>query len=206
MTTPSNDTGHLNKLPRLIGLGYRARAGKNTVADILETNFDYDQLSFAFTLRHMVSTLLDTNTYDEDFKTEVWINGKTGRQVLLEMGTFCRSAFGPDVFVQALKAQLTRCGMWEPQSKVRAVITDVRFPNEAKFIKDHGGILIEVRRPGLPEDNDPTETGGAAIKWDHTIVNAGTLDALEIMVAQLLAAICMPAAELDTPPTTPATA
>lgn len=39
------------------------------------------------------------------------------------------------------------------------IITDVRFEHEAQFIKDNGGTLISVSRPGVLEDEHSSEQG-----------------------------------------------
>ena len=181
-------------LPKLIGLGYRARAGKDTVGSILKHNFGYSLYSFAYKLKQLCYDLVDTVDNADEFKENVQLCGLTGRQLLIAVGTALRERISPDIWIDAVNIP----GALEYNSRV--VITDVRFPNEAAKIKELGGILIEVRRPGLPEDLDETETAGAAIKWDHTIVNAGSLEDLEVMVATLLAALSRPPAAAGSPP------
>jgi hypothetical protein len=59
------------------------------------------------------------------------------------------------------------------------IITDTRFPNEAQAIKDAGGIIIRVTRPGIGPINDhPSETGLNQWKFDYEIQNDGTLENL----------------------------
>lgn len=181
-------------LPKLIGLGYRARAGKDTVGAILEQSFGYESVAFADKLKEMCYSLTDSLDADDEFKENVQLCGLTGRQLLIAVGKALREHVSPSVWIEA--ADLP--GALEYYDRV--VVTDVRFPNEADKIKELGGVLIEIRRPGLPEDMDETETAGAAIKWDHTIVNAGTLEDLEVMVATLLAALSKPPAAAGSPP------
>lgn len=58
-----------------------------------------------------------------------------------------------------------------------AVITDVRFENEALRIKQHGGEIWEIVRPvAASGDSHPSESGLSADLVDHTINNDGTLD------------------------------
>lgn len=181
-------------LPKLIGLGYRARAGKDTVGSILEQSFGYEPCSFADKLKQLCYSLSESHDSGDEFKETVQLCGLTGRQLLIAVGKALREHVSPNVWIDALNLPeaLDYCG--------RIVITDVRFPNEAAKIKELGGILIEVRRPGLPDDLDETETAGAAIKWDHTIVNAGSLEELEVMVGTLLAVISRPPAAAGSPP------
>lgn len=68
------------------------------------------------------------------------------------------------------------------------VITDTRFPNEAKAITKHDGILIRVER--LETDgkagNHPSETSLDNYTFDHIIHNNGTLDELLLQVQDIL--------------------
>jgi hypothetical protein len=78
----------------------------------------------------------------------------------------------PDVWVDAVldESKLTTGKL--------LVISDVRFPNEAKRIRELGGLLVKITREGapvkgsdamIPEDYD----------WDYVVKNDGTLYALE---------------------------
>jgi hypothetical protein len=59
------------------------------------------------------------------------------------------------------------------------IITDTRFPNEAQAIKDSGGIIIRVTRPGIGPVNDhPSETALNQWNFDYEIQNDGTLENL----------------------------
>jgi hypothetical protein len=54
------------------------------------------------------------------------------------------------------------------------IIPDVRFPNEAKWIKDEGGILFEVNRPGVEPVAQHASEGADLSPWiDYTILNDG---------------------------------
>ena len=68
------------------------------------------------------------------------------------------------------------------------VITDVRFPDEAQAIKDWGGVLWRVDRPGLVGgDGHASETAMDDYRgWDEVIVNDGTIAELRAKVGRLL--------------------
>ncbi len=70
------------------------------------------------------------------------------------------------------------------------IITDVRFPNEAKAIKDRGGIMLRVNRQTetdrFPRNEHPSETALDDYKFDATIINNGTLEELEKSVGIFL--------------------
>jgi hypothetical protein len=57
-----------------------------------------------------------------------------------------------------------------------AVITDVRYPNEAERVQALGGCVIEVTRPGLNSDGHASETPLPRELVDLVIENDGTLE------------------------------
>lgn len=69
----------------------------------------------------------------------------TPRWVLQYWGTeVCRKSFHDDIWIAALENKLRN-------SKDDIVISDCRFPNEIKSIKDAGGIVVRVVRGPEPE-------------------------------------------------------
>ena len=67
------------------------------------------------------------------------------------------------------------------------IITDVRFPNEAKAVKDKDGIMIRVDRPGVsPINNHPSETSLDQWKFDYKLVNNSDIFTLKDSVKQIL--------------------
>jgi hypothetical protein len=63
------------------------------------------------------------------------------------------------------------------------VFTDVRFANEADFIRAEGGIIVRVVREGLAAGEHESESGQLAIRSDQSVLNDGTIERLH---AQLL--------------------
>ena len=67
------------------------------------------------------------------------------------------------------------------------IITDVRFPNEAKAIKDRGGILIKVNRPQAEiRDTNPEKALDNYTEWDYEIDNSLDYDYLINKVREIL--------------------
>jgi hypothetical protein len=67
------------------------------------------------------------------------------------------------------------------------VITDTRFPNEAQAIKDAGGIVIRVDRPGISAINaHPSETALDNWDFDHKIMNGSDIVSLMFSVYTIL--------------------
>lgn len=72
------------------------------------------------------------------------------------------------------------------QIKKGFIITDMRFPNELKAVKDRGGITIRVERPGLVESNHLSETSLDSATFDFIINNDGSIDDLLLSIKKIL--------------------
>lgn len=67
------------------------------------------------------------------------------------------------------------------------IITDTRFLNEANAIKERGGIVVRIDRPGVgPVNKHKSETELDHYDFDYRIVNDGSLEDLENKVKQFL--------------------
>lgn len=67
------------------------------------------------------------------------------------------------------------------------IISDCRFPNEAKAVKDRGGIIIKIERPDIvSNDNHASETSVDLVEYDELIVNSGSIEDLIDKVKQIL--------------------
>ena len=174
----------------VIGLGYRARSGKDTVAGILRERHGFQHTAFAAKLKHAAKAVFGLSTEqcnDLPYKEEVdpfW--GLTPRDIVQRMGTEAmRGTFGPDVWIRALERTVTGYAVdW--------VISDVRFPNEAEAIQRWGGFVVRVsRRDDLRGTvGQPTHASETALAgwrgWDYVIDNNGTLEDLEHGVRTML--------------------
>ncbi len=110
----------------------------------------------------------------------------TVRKFLQRLGTEgIRDGVHKNAWVNALFADYKEGDNW--------VITDVRFPNEAKAVKDKGGIVVRICRHIDYEHTEGSrhESEIALDSWtfDYTIENRGTLDKLRDKVRRLLDAL-----------------
>lgn len=166
---------------RLIGLSGKLQSGKDTVAGIIKDlqPDTWEVKRFAYKLKQIVSLLTGIKTEDLE-KIEVknsslgptW-NNLTVREVLQKVGTEAmRDQIHSDIWVNALFADYHDFSNW--------IITDLRFPNEAKAIQDRGGIVIRINRKGNENTgNHPSETAlDDFTNWNHIIDNDGDLVAL----------------------------
>lgn len=68
------------------------------------------------------------------------------------------------------------------------IVTDTRFPNEAQAIKNAGGIVIRIDRPGVkPINPHPSETALDDWDFDYKVANASDIFALAYTIKNILA-------------------
>lgn len=145
----------------IIGVCGFIGSGKDTVADYLVNFHEFRRDSFASTLKDAVAAvfgwdreLLEGRTkearewreqVDPWWATRLNMPNLTPRLMLQLWGTeVCRRGFHDDIWIASLENKLRT-------SKDNIVISDCRFPNEIKGIKEAGGKVIRVVRGAEPE-------------------------------------------------------
>lgn len=136
--------------PLLIGLTGRAGTGKDTVAAYLEDQYAFTVLAFADPLRDMLGALLQHVDVDGAWMVEralkeqpVHVIGASYRALAQTLGTeWGRNTVHPDLWLRIAEYRANQAlGMGS-----NVVITDVRFPNEAAWLRRAGGTLLRLRR------------------------------------------------------------
>ncbi|CAB4132997.1 hypothetical protein UFOVP257_30 [uncultured Caudovirales phage] len=145
----------------IIGISGFIGSGKDTAANYLVGWHGFRRDSFAGALKDAVATVfgwdrellegLTPESRQWRDQVDTWwakrlnMPNLTPRWILQYWGTeVCRGGFHDDIWIAALENRLrSRSG--------DTVITDVRFPNEIKTIRNAGGIVIWIKRGELPE-------------------------------------------------------
>lgn len=166
-------------MPNLIGLYSPApQSGKTTIANALVAREGYQRIAFADPLKAMTCRFLESLGYREDqAQRMVYIDkevvipqlGVTTRHLLQTLGTeWGRQCVHPDVWLKCWSETAVR--------HAKVVVDDVRFSNEAQLIRDTGGELWCVVRPGQAAHTDHASEGGlAGWEFDRVICNDGTM-------------------------------
>jgi len=145
----------------IIGVCGFIGSGKDTIADYLVNFHGFRRESFANSLKDAVAhvfgwdrTLLEGRTkqarewreqVDSWWAERLGMPNLTPRLMLQLWGTeVCRKGFHDDIWIASLENKLRN-------STDDIVISDCRFPNEIKSIRDAGGIIVWVKRGELPE-------------------------------------------------------
>jgi hypothetical protein len=133
-------------------------SGKGTAGDILEQEYGFTKESFAKGVkdiaavmfgwpRHMLEGDTDESRVWREKPSDYWTRkfGRTftPREALQLVGTEVgREIFHENFWVMNLENRIN--------TDKNYVITDVRFPNEIKWIQNSGGIVIEIQRGENP--------------------------------------------------------
>lgn len=203
---------------QIIGICGFIGSGKDTAADYLVNFHEFRRDSFAATLKDAVAAvfgwdreLLEGRTKQaREWREQIdpwWAERLnmpelTPRLVLQLWGTeVCRRSFHDDIWIASLESRLRN-------SKDSIVISDCRFPNEIRAIKEAGGKVIWVQRGELPSwhimagkaNNGDTfaaeklkalgvhasETAWVGTNFDYILDNNGTVDDLYKRIATIV--------------------
>lgn len=169
----------------IIGLSGYAGAGKSTAAAEL-VRMGYQRRKFAAPLKNMMRSLLTDQGVDVDVRERMiegdlkevptaYLNGQTPRWAMQTLGTdWGRALISESLWADAAMRDVTG----------HAVFDDCRFQNEFDAIRSRGGVIIEIRRPGVgPINNHVSEQPPLA---DRTILNDRAADDLAMAVWTLL--------------------
>lgn len=187
----------------LIGLVGRARAGKDTVAGILkETGYssndrhidrEWELISFAAPIKKFCEATFKftyAQLYGEDKEKPDLRYPRadgtylTSREAMQKVGTEVGRSCYPNIWIE-LGIERANEAMAKGGN---AVITDVRFVNEAQSVKLAGGLVWRIFRPSADDvrTEHPSETEMNSPEMekliDRVICNDGTLEDLKAAV------------------------
>lgn len=163
-------------MAKIIGLAGKARSGKDTVADYLASHYGYQPIAFADPIRAGLKAMfnLEDRWIDRDKEDAIkWI-GASYRQLAQTLGTeWGRQQIHPDLWVLTLAKRL-----WYASEDDKFIVTDVRFPNEAVWVRSVGQ-LMHLDRMDAPDVRQHVSEPGIEPRMGEWIVyNNGSLDDL----------------------------
>lgn len=183
----------MSKPPILIGLVGAANAGKDTAAAHLERAWAFERMAFAEPIQLMLTQLFATCGIDG-----AWAADRSLKEMPTPLGFSYRH------LAQTLGTEWGRKGLtenlWTRVAEMRIdgtpelqganiVFSDIRFPNEAAWIKSRGGYLVHVWR-------DPATRGATRkheseqhcdeIETDTELINVGSIATLELQIDRMV--------------------
>lgn len=133
----------------LIGICGKKGSGKDAAGAAL-ASIGYHQVAFAEALKLMTARLYEYLKFDESTANKM-IYGDLKEMPVPELGghstRYAMQTLGTEWGRLCLDRDLwVNIGIAKAKQYDKAVITDVRFPNEAEAIKEQGGIIIRILR------------------------------------------------------------
>ena len=187
---------NIDRLPKLIALNGAIGSGKDTVAEYLGIYFDYSILGFSDVIYESLyrlnpAVLLGTGRAEHLQRivdSYGWDHVKRRypavRAMLRTQGTENgRNIHGDDCWLKVSQRRMEQSG------KPRFVFRDLRFPNEADFIRSLGGQIWRIEgRVSEEVGNLPEHVSEQhIIEPDRVLVNDGTVARLYHRVNSLMA-------------------
>ena len=153
--------------PSIIGFIGLAGSGKDTAAQALINN-GYRRVAFADHIKFVAGQCGWDGAKDE-----------RGRKLLQDIGMALR-AYDEDTWVNCVQDSNAF------RFNHNLVITDVRFLNEAKFVKRNNGIVIRIVRPGQVAENHESELKQSEVPADYEVANDGSVEDLHTKILNTL--------------------
>ena len=169
----------------LIGLTGKKQSGKSTVGKMLMDNLSFYGISYAYGIKKFLSEtyyplLTDAHLNGDLKEVEIPELGCSARYLMQEVGQGLRDV-DPSIWLRQVESLI----VLNPTHNF--VITDVRYDNEMIQIWRLGGEIWEIKRePYTLEDGHKSENS-ITLAPDVQILNNGTIEELENVVAHIFA-------------------
>ena len=124
---------------------------------------------------------------NREIQDEAGKTALTVRRILQWWGTEYRRAQDPDYWTKAWGRKVEGLDL----ARLHVLVDDVRFMNELQVIKEHGGLVVKVERPGFDgANNHASETSlDDYHAWDGVLLNDGTLSEFKAAALSLSLAL-----------------
>lgn len=172
----------------ILGVSGKAQAGKDTIGNTLIKNHGFIRVASADALKRIA------------MRTFNWDGAKDarGRKFLQDLATAVRG-YDPNFWINITFQEIERQRKADSQHgssfinglleyrELNFVITDVRYINEADYLKKAGATLIRIEREGIVKFDHESETQLDSYEhFDYMISNNDTIEKLETKVSDIL--------------------
>lgn len=160
----------------LIGLTGRAGVGKDTVANHLQAAHGFAGYALASPIKNGLKAMLGLTDADFEDRARKEVPharfGVSPRRMAQTLGTeWGRQCINEKLWLMCADRVVEEAHA----ARVPLVITDIRFQNEADWLRSHNGILIHVLRNGVAAvESHSSEAGVNIDPRDCTLMNNGT--------------------------------
>lgn len=174
----------------LIGLHGPARSGKDTAARYLAAQYQLLVYAFALPLKTALQLMfnLTAEQLDGALKEQplLWL-GKSPRELMQTLGTeWGRDKVHRELWLLLAEQNLANLAQTQ-EWHAGFVISDVRFENEARWLRERGGVVVHLRRPDATAVNPHVSESGIEVH-DHDLMlhNDGDLQHLHAQLDHLI--------------------
>jgi len=189
----------------IIGLCGTQGSGKDTVANILISEYGFVKLTFASTLKDVVAILFSwprdlleglteesrlwRETVDDFWSEKLSISGFTPRKALQMIGTdLFRLHFNNDIWISIVENKISV--MLKNNPNINIVISDCRFANEFSLIKkfsdSHIITILREKNYSINKLAHSSETEWVNYNFDAILQNDNSIDELKSNLKSLL--------------------
>ncbi len=179
----------------LIGLCGYAGVGKDTAAQVLLDELRFQRIAFADPIKGALLALDplvpgeregEFSRLSEFSQQRDWSEVKEYpevRRLMQILGTEVgRNLFDPEIWVRLAERKLE-----STLSVGDVVVTDVRFPNEARLIRGYGGLLVRIERPGFgPVNEHVSDRASERWAYERRLENDGDIASLQSKMRELI--------------------
>ena len=189
----------------IIGLCGEQGSGKDTVANILITEYGFVKLTFASTLKDVVAILFSwprdlleglteesrlwRETVDDFWSAKLSIPSFTPRKALQMIGTdLFRIHFNNDIWINIIENKIGAMLKNNPNTNI--VISDCRFTNEFSLIKQFSDsyiiMILREKNNSINKLYHSSETEWVNYNFDAILQNDNSIDDLKSNLKSLL--------------------
>ena len=187
MNRIAGDFKRAKSLPKLVGLTGKAGSGKDTIADFLVHKYAYRKYSLAGPIKRMLAALFNLPELpwgDRDWKEKPIVGNHSPRVLAQTLGTEWGRSLSDSFWLDMFRREWDQ---WK-NYPTGVVVSDIRFNNEAQYIRSLGGCVVVIERGSIQAVADHvSEKGIRKNKRDITLSNSsdirGLQDAAELALA-----------------------
>lgn len=175
----------------LIGICGRARSGKDTAAEYLMRNHQFSRHRLADPIKAMLKAGLG-------IPLEIWEDNELKERQLPSLGRsprYLAQTLGTEWGRELVHGELwllIAAQVWSDAKKRdgRLVVPDVRFINEAEWVRSEGGRVFQIVRPEHDHQMDnaahASEAGIPAALIDEVVYNDSTIEVFHQRLTKVL--------------------
>lgn len=168
----------------IIALCGKKKAGKSTVAGMLETELTHSHMVYTFAFGDILKKICSAvsgmplvSYYDQELKESVRSDKHgTPREQMFKWERILKDNFGESFFSEVIEGQLKHLA---DDEDLALLVTDLRFPQEEAMLRGMGAKIIHIVRDTGESCDHPSEAGIPVQAHDIILVN-DTNDLMEL--------------------------